>query len=241
MAAITLPQPSGHAVPKLWEPLKVRRRLLAARVMRARVRMRDFSIVSNDCWGGMAYEELGMRYESPFVGLFIVPEDYIRLLRDLRKSVTGELTFRHTSRHPEINRWREQIQRQYPIGLIGDDVEVHFLHYKTEPEARSKWRRRAERILWDKLRVKMSWHDHPKIDAWLREFDGMDFSAKLILAPYTVGGTRHCVAHSDFSTDGTQQYWRAHKAFDVAAWLEAGTLKRYTLTRPLDWMLYWHY
>lgn len=217
------------------------RRRLAAKLMRRRVQSRDFSIISNDCWGGMAYEELDTRYESPFVGLFIVPEDYIRLLRNLRSAVDGGIRFRTVSSHPEINQWRAQIGRSYPIGVLQDDVEIHFLHYRTREDAEQKWLRRAGRIRWDKLRVKMSWHEHPRIDEWMREFDAMDFEAKLILAPYDVRGTRHCIAQNDFSTDGTQQYWRAHKAFDVAAWLERGEIRTWTLRRPLDWMLYWHY
>jgi len=38
--------------------------------MRRRVTARDFTIISNDCFGGMAYEEMGMRYDTPFVDCF---------------------------------------------------------------------------------------------------------------------------------------------------------------------------
>jgi len=209
--------------------------------MQRRVASRDFSIISNDCWGGMAYEELAARYQSPFVGLFIVPEDYIVLLRNLRSLVEGPLEFRARSKREEINRWRDDIQRQYPIGVLGGDVEVHFLHYPTQEQAAAKWTRRAARINWDKLRVKMSWHDTPGIEGWLREFDALPLGAKVFLAPRTLAGTSRGIYLNDFSTDGTQQYWRAHKAFDVAAFLEWGDIRRVTWTRALDWLLYWHY
>lgn len=240
MASITLP--AGHAAPKAraWEPLKVWRRKLAARLMQARVRSRDFSIISNDCFGGMAYEELAMRYESPFVGLFIEPDDYLRLLRDLRSSVERSIQFLERSRHDHINRFREEIQRPYPIGVIGEDVEIHFLHYPSREAAESKWRRRAARIHWSQLRVKMAWHEHPQIEGLLQEFATLPLESKLIIAPIQLGGT-DCVALRDFSTDGTQQYWRAHRAFDVAAWLDRGEVRRVTWGRALDRLLYWHY
>jgi uncharacterized protein (DUF1919 family) len=241
MAALTLPATEPLPKPRAWESLKVVRRRLAARIMQARVASRDFSIISNDCFGGMAYEELGMRYESPFVGLFIVPEDYVRLLRELRKSVEGPVQFRQESRHEHINIWRANTQRNYPIGMIGDEVELHFVHYQDAATAEAKWRRRAARIHWNKLRVKMGWHEHPHINALLREFNTMPFESRLIVAPHEVPGVRSCIALRDFSTDGTQQYWRAHKAFDVAAWLERGELVRGSWTRVVDWPLYWRY
>lgn len=223
------------------EAFKIARRELAARMMQLRVRSRNFTIISNDCFGGMAYEELGMRYESPFVGLFVVPEDYVRLLQNLRESVEGPIRFRAESQHERINAWRAETRRRYPVGVIGDGVELHFLHYLDPATAESKWRRRVARIHWHNLRVKMGWHEHPRIEALLQEFDALPFESKLIVAPQPIPGTRSCIALRDFSTDGTQQYWRAHKAFDVAAWLERGEIRRVTWTRAVDWPLYWRY
>jgi len=45
----------------------------------------------------------------------------------------------------------------------------------------------------------------------------------------------------DFSTDGTQQYWRGHKAFDVAAYLRSGEVKRGIASRFLSALLYSRY
>jgi uncharacterized protein (DUF1919 family) len=235
-----MPAPRTAPKPRVWEPLKIWRRKLAARLMQARVRSRDFSIISNDCFGGMAYEELAMRYETPFVGLFVVPDDYVRLLRKLRSSIEGPLRFRDHSRHEHINQFREKIERAYPIGVVGDDVEIQFLHYATPDEAAAKWKRRAARLHWNKLRVKMGWHEHAQMDELLREFDAMPFDGKLIVAP-DASALQHGVALRDFSTDGTQQYWRAHRVFDVAAWLDRGEVRRVTWGRALDVLLYWHY
>src|SRR5215216_531302 len=115
MSAISLPTPRAAPKPRVWEPVKLWRRRIAAKIMRARVKNRDFTIISNDCFGGMAYEELGLRYESPFVGLFILPEDYIRLLRNLKTWCTQPIRFKVHSRQERINAWRQNIpQKDYP-------------------------------------------------------------------------------------------------------------------------------
>ena len=241
MAAITLPTPGAAPRPHVWEPLKVWRRRFAARLMRRRVTNKNFTIISNDCFGGMAYEELGLRYDSPFVGLFVVPEDYLKLLRDLRASCSGPIHFKATSRHRQINEWRETIRKAYPIGVLNDEVEIHFLHYADREEAEAKWARRAARIHWDNLLVKICWHDDVRMESWLREFDEMSFPRKLALVPRTFPALRSCVALPNYSTDGTAQYWMAHRCFDVAEWINGGAIRLGTWGRLLDSLLYWHY
>jgi uncharacterized protein (DUF1919 family) len=241
MIPISLPPPAVAPRPRAWEPLKLWRRRLAAGIMRARVTNRDFTIISNDCFGGMAYEELDMRYDSPFVGLFVMPNDYMRLLSNLRWC-QQPLQFKTESRQERINIWRANVlQKMYPIGVLGDDVEVHFLHYRSRDEAAAKWERRAQRIHWDNLLVKICWHEQECMESWLREFDAMPFARKLALVPRAMPDVRCAVALQGYSTDGTWQYWSSHLHFDVAQWLNTGAIRRVTWTRALDGMLYWHY
>ena len=42
-----------------------------------------------------------------------------------------------------------------PIGIL-NDVEIVFLHYKSEEEAKEKWDRRKARINWDNIIFKFS-------------------------------------------------------------------------------------
>ena len=182
-----------------------------------------------------------MRYDTPFVGLFLGLEDYMRLLRRLKFYCESRIEFASQSRHEEINAWRDLIQKPYPIGVLGGDVEVQFLHYASREEAEAKWARRAQRIHWDHLLVKICWHDDSRMEPWLREFAGMPFTKKLALVPRAILGLSEAVCLPDYTTDGTAQYWRSHLHFDVAAWLNTATLRPKSRTRPLDWLLYWHY
>lgn len=118
----------------------------------------DFTIISNNCWGGTVYEAHNLPKESPTVGMFFMAEDYIKFVSDLNHYLDAPLVFIK----PEESRWKdaEEVSGDsrfglYPVGRL-DDIEIFFLHYHSEQEARDKWERRIQRINWDKLLVKFN-------------------------------------------------------------------------------------
>ena len=122
----------------------------------------DFTIISNNCWGGMIYESYNLPKESPTVGMFFMAEDYIEFLSDLEGYLCGNLTFIP----PKESRWKDASQvsgdkrfGSYPVGVISNGkktVEIFFLHYHSEQEAREKWERRCKRVNWDRMLVKFN-------------------------------------------------------------------------------------
>lgn len=105
----------------------------------ARLRNKDFVIISRNCWGGQVYQWLGLPYNTPFVGLYLFGPCYLKLLQDFDRYMSEELTFVKRSRYYEG-------PRPYPVGQLGD-IELHFEHYEDEAEARDKWNRRKVRML----------------------------------------------------------------------------------------------
>lgn len=89
-------------------------------------------------------------------------KDYIEFLSDLRGYINGKLTFIK----PEESRWKDMPQisgdkrfGSYPVGVLSNgknSIEIFFLHYHSEQEAREKWERRVQRINWSKLLVKFN-------------------------------------------------------------------------------------
>ena len=98
----------------------------------------DFTIISNNCWGGMIYESYNLPKESPTVGMFFMAKDYIEFLSDLKGYIGGKLTFIK----PEESRWKEMPQisgdkrfGHYPVGVLSNGkntIEIFFLHYHSE-------------------------------------------------------------------------------------------------------------
>ena len=138
------------------------RRLGFANYRKKQLKNTNFTIISNNCWGGMIYESYNLPKESPTVGMFFMAKDYIEFLSDLKGYVGGKLTFIKA----ENSRWKDKSQLSedrrfgtYPIGVLSNvinTIEIFFLHYHSEKEAREKWNRRIKRINWDKLLIKFN-------------------------------------------------------------------------------------
>lgn len=146
---------------------------------------KDFSIISNNCWGGFVYQHFDLPYLSPTAGVYFYAEDYMRFIKDLRHYIEHDVI----SIKADESKYREQLyelhQENVPIGLI-DDVEVVFLHYKTFEEAVEKWNRRKTRINWDNLYIKMSFQNECK-DEFVYEFDRLPFKNKMIFVTKDYG------------------------------------------------------
>ena len=95
----------------------------------------NYSIISNDCWGGEFYQFHNLPYMSPFVGLMIMAPDYIKLLSNLEYYLKQKIEFVKYSSYKKINELLEN--EHFPLGLLGE-VEICFLHYKSEQEVIEK-------------------------------------------------------------------------------------------------------
>lgn len=117
----------------------------------------DFTILSNNCWGGFIYQMFGLQYSSPTIGLFIMERDYLKFVSELKHYLRQSLCFIQ----PQQSRYYSQLigpnaaSIHYPVARLGD-IEIFFMHYHSEEEARQKWERRCQRINFDHLIVKMS-------------------------------------------------------------------------------------
>ena len=122
-----------------WLPWTCKRRARGLKVD-------DFTIISNNCWGGTIYESYGMRKNTPTVGMFIMPSDYVRFCGDLDRYLAEPLEFIST----EESKWKGVLGDKdnwgtYLIGRVGD-VELHMLHHHDEETARRKWESRVGRV-----------------------------------------------------------------------------------------------
>lgn len=149
---------------------------------------KDFTIISNNCWGGMVYESYALPKESPTVGLFFMAEDYIKFLQRLDEYLNAPLRFilPEESRYKEEQPGGEHRFGTYPIGILEipgigggtERIEIFFLHYHCEEEAQEKWERRIARIHRDRLLVKFNDQNGCKIEH-LIAFDKLPYQNKV--------------------------------------------------------------
>lgn len=140
-----------------------------------------FTIISNNCWGGMVYESFGIVKQSPTVGLFFMADEYIKFLKKFPDVLYKEIEFIE----PETSQYVEYLKSDsrfghYPIGKI-DDVEICFLHYHSKDEVLQKWKRRCERIDFDHIIFKMNDQNQCTKDH-LIQFSQLPFLNKIVFS-----------------------------------------------------------
>ena len=160
---------------------------------------KNITIISNNCWGGHCYRYFALPYDSPTIGLYIFPEDYIQLIKDLRKYMAMPLKFiKYTESKYSVN-LKEKAQTNVPIGILGD-VEMVFLHYKTEEEAIEKWNRRKSRIHWDNIFYKFA-EMNGCTEKHLQDFDALPYN-KFVFTSHKRPDLKSAVYYKGFEKEG---------------------------------------
>lgn len=174
----------------------------------------DFTIISNNCVGGLIYKQMGLPYTTPFVGLFILPEDYYRLTKDIRSYLELPIVFDEELKLFQLG------QYFYPVGHLGD-VTLHFLHYESVEEARDKWNRRKKRMNWNNIYFKFDNKDGIT-DELLEKVDQLPYHNKIILVHKKYPQLTHqqVVEVSDENEVGIIN--TPLQAWDVISWLNKG-------------------
>ena len=110
---------------------------------------KKFTIISNNCWGGIAYDKLGLEYTTPTVGLLFKPSDFLKYISNLEYylSFTPEPI-------PERQVKENEHQGLYAAKL--DDITIFFIHYKNVYDGIEKYERRKKRIVYDNIIIKFS-------------------------------------------------------------------------------------
>ena len=152
--------------------------LCMANYRRKQLLKEDFSIISNNCWGGHVYRRYGLPYLSPTIGLYFFSEEYINLLLDLKSNLTSNLRFINWQESKYRDIILDKNQENVPIGLLNEKIEIMFLHYSDENEAYEKWMRRCERVNYNNLIVKISQMNLCSLEH-LKKFEQLDYGKKI--------------------------------------------------------------
>ncbi len=136
------------------------------------------TIISNNCLAGFVYQDTQTPYTSPTIGMYFFFPDYIEFLSDIENNLHAELTFTNVSKYKLGNERIKKAKFKYPIGLLNNTMEIHFLHYSSEQEALDKWKRRLERVNMNNLVVLGTQLDLCSEDD-VKAFDKLNFHKKI--------------------------------------------------------------
>jgi uncharacterized protein (DUF1919 family) len=195
--------------------------------LRARVKRREFAIITNNCWGAHIFQALDLPYNSPFVGLFLTPTCYLRLLARFRYYLSQPLKFATRSSDDYINQLMKVLNKSWPIGVLGGDVEIQFLHYATEREAMEKWQRRLSRMPSGEDQLFFKFCDHDGCtQRQAQVFDALPLPHKVFFTANEMPGIKCAVfipSKMSRVPDGLDLASISPQLFDTADWLNGGT------------------
>lgn len=126
----------------------------------------DFTIISSNCVGGVLYHELGLRFQSPTINMFMNTKDFIKFCKNISFYTSKEL------------RLKDKEAYTYPVVGI-DDITLHCVHYKDFDDVQSHWNERVKRINYDNIFLIMSERDGCTYQDLL-EFDNLPFKNKVV-------------------------------------------------------------
>ncbi len=180
-----------------------------------RLKDKNLTIISNNCWGGTVYEAHNLQKQSPTVGMFFTADDYIKFLKHFKEYLNAPLTFIP----PSESRWKDMKEvsgdsrfGSYPVGVLkiagggySESIEIFFLHYHSEEEARDKWERRCKRINWDRMLVKFN-DQNGCTEELIKEFDELPFKNKIC---FTVKEHPRCKSVVKINAPASHEFIRA--------------------------------
>ena len=184
--------------------------------------MRNFSIISNNCWSNKIYERLNLPYQTPFVNIFFHPDCFLQMLSNLEWYLNRPLWFVKRSRHNVINRLREDRKANYPIAML-HDVELQCLHFHTEAEVVDTWARRLARMAPDESRRFYKFSDeHGCTRQQLEQFDALPFANKVCFTSKPMPHLKSAVHIPYGGNDGVPFAEQTDlKYFDAIQWLNS--------------------
>jgi len=103
---------------------------------------KTFSLISNNCWGGIVYDKFGLQYRTPTIGLLLGPSDYIKFVTHLSYYLSFDAVVDHSEDGKEV---RNGNDNNLFYGKFGD-IRLYFVHYRSAEDAVVKWKRRRKRV-----------------------------------------------------------------------------------------------
>jgi uncharacterized protein (DUF1919 family) len=218
-------------IERLFHKMDEKTRKYRAPFMRKKLQKTDFTIISNNCWGGVVYEAYGLPKNSPTIGGYFFADDYIKFCSNLRHylSVDIKMITSKESKHRASIIALGKTNEDAPIGLI-DDVEFVFLHYKTPEIAKEKWIRRISRVNFDNLIFKFSFQNECT-ENHLKQFEELDLPGKKIMfvhKPDLMGNVTVYYPGDEKESQLPNDTFYWNKFFDVTAFLNGEGIKKRT-------------
>lgn len=94
------------------------------------------TIIASNCWGGLTYNLLSLRFNSPTINMYFSSMDYLKFCFNLKQYLTEKLV---------LQGYQRGAYEKTPICKCGD-ILLYFNHYPSFEDAVNAWERRKARM-----------------------------------------------------------------------------------------------
>lgn len=164
---------------RIYHQVDLNTKKILAPYKRKKLGCLDFTIISNNCWGGVCYEHFGLQKLSPTIGMYFYPDDYLKLISNLQYYFSLEMKVVSSDKSKQFEILLQDNAQNFYVGQIGD-IEAILVHYKDPLIAVEKWNRRKKRVNMDNLVFKFC-QQNGCTKEHLRIFDKLDLPGKKIM------------------------------------------------------------
>lgn len=189
--------------------------------LRKRLKNKNFTILAPTCIAGVMYHELGHKFLSPTINLWMYDKDFLKFVHNLKDYLSYDLRF------------VDGID-DTPTAYL-NDILIHFNHYHSNEEAKQKWDERKQRVNYDNLFIIMadqpdggvithedmlSLKDIPckgKVVLSVKDYDDIDYIVHLPKDP-----EKDCVNMYMFDKSPILKRFRWEREWDYVSWLNSG-------------------
>ena len=124
------------------------------------------TIIASNCTGGLLYHWLGLEFRSPFINLYMTPEDFLTAMEHFEEFINTPIRECKNSNY------------DYPIGIGAYGTIIHFMHYPSFEDAILTWNKRCKRIDMNNICIILSnWGGR---EEHLIRFDNLPFKNKVV-------------------------------------------------------------
>lgn len=135
------------------------------------------SIISNNCWGGILCNTLGIECCSPFKNVSFNDEDYLKLLENLKYYMELKPEF--------LGEYQKDTNSGLNVPMLKlGDIKIKCNHYPVAQDAIAKWEERKRKINWDNLFIEM--YTEAKDVAY--RFVNNEYENKICFVPFESDG-----------------------------------------------------
>jgi len=130
------------------------------------------TILVGFCWGGATCNSLGLPFCSPWINIWVPPEDFIKFLKRPQHYMEQPILL-------EKYEWGPAYQADYPVCTC-DDIHLFCWHDKDYETVKANWERRKQRIKWDNLLVLFVTENEQHI----LDFKELPYEKKVCFVPF---------------------------------------------------------